>query len=207
MANYTYGLGLVSQVSASGTAGYYDFDGSGSTVGITGTSGTYVNQYSYQPFGGTTTIKAALPNPFTFEGALGIVSDGSGLVLMRARAYDPAVGQFTSSDPSGLAGGSVNLRTFAANNPISNADPGGLSCQSDIQNKINQLAAQQDGLSGLEHKLIVQLSNIPALVAKRKQHAHPLSRLQPISNITPIRTTLRRWSWDSRQVIPPRRSC
>ena len=67
IADYTYGLGLVSQTGPSGT-GYYDFDASGNTVGITGASGTYVNQYSYLPFGETTTISAALPNPFTFAG-------------------------------------------------------------------------------------------------------------------------------------------
>ena len=67
IADYNYGLGLVSQTGPSGT-GYYDFDASGNTVGITGSSGTYVNQYSYLPFGETTTISAALPNPFTFAG-------------------------------------------------------------------------------------------------------------------------------------------
>ena len=40
----------------------------GNTVGITGSSGTYVNQYSYLPFGETTTVSAALPNLFTFAG-------------------------------------------------------------------------------------------------------------------------------------------
>ena len=39
-AHYTYGLGLVSQVSASGSAAYYDFNNIGSTVGITGASGS-----------------------------------------------------------------------------------------------------------------------------------------------------------------------
>ncbi len=34
-AHYTYGYGLVSQVSAAGTAAYYDFNNLGSTVGIT----------------------------------------------------------------------------------------------------------------------------------------------------------------------------
>src|SRR5262249_38856796 len=46
IANYVYGLGLVSQTGPSGT-GYYDFDKSGNTVGITGSTGSYVNQYNY----------------------------------------------------------------------------------------------------------------------------------------------------------------
>ena len=80
IANYIYGLGLVSQTGPSGT-GYYDFDASGNTVGITGSSGTYVNQYSYLPFGETTTISAALPNPFTFAGQVGVMQIGSEPVL------------------------------------------------------------------------------------------------------------------------------
>ena len=73
IADYNYGLGLVSQTGPSGT-GYYDFDASGNTIGITGSSGTYVNQYSYLPFGETTTISAALPNPFTFAGQVGVMT-------------------------------------------------------------------------------------------------------------------------------------
>ncbi len=159
-ANFTYGLGLVSQVNASGASSYYDFDGSGNTVGITGAAGTYVNQYSYLPFGETTTVKAALANPFTFEGAAGVLSDGSGLVLMRARAYLPATAQFTTADPTGLAGGDVNLRTYAANDPISIADPSGLSCQSDIQNKIDQLNDHEFDLANKESRLQSTLAKI-----------------------------------------------
>ena len=39
IADYIYGLGLVSQTGPGGT-GYYDFDASGNTVGITGSSGS-----------------------------------------------------------------------------------------------------------------------------------------------------------------------
>ena len=84
IAHYIYGLGLVSQTGPSGT-GYYDFDASGNTVGITGASGTYVNQYSYLPFGETTTMSATLPNPFTFAGQFGVLQIGSNLFSMRVR--------------------------------------------------------------------------------------------------------------------------
>ena len=59
VTHYTYGLGLVSQVSSTGVAAYYDFNNIGSTVGITSAVGTYVNQYSYLPFGQTITVAAA----------------------------------------------------------------------------------------------------------------------------------------------------
>src|SRR5271167_1725854 len=73
IAHYNYGLGLASQTGPSGN-GYYDFDATGDTVGITGANGTYVNQYSYLPFGETTTISAALPNPFQFAGKDGVMN-------------------------------------------------------------------------------------------------------------------------------------
>ena len=108
IADYTYGLGLVMQTGPGGT-GYYDFDASGNTIGITGPSGTYVNQYSYLPFGETTTISAALPNPFTFAGQDGVIEIGTDLFDMRARIYDVLTGQFLSNDPLGLAGGDSNV--------------------------------------------------------------------------------------------------
>src|SRR5208283_2256587 len=51
VADYTYGNGLVSQVTTGGTY-YYDFDALGSTAGLSNAGGTYVNSYSYLPFGG-----------------------------------------------------------------------------------------------------------------------------------------------------------
>ncbi len=55
IANYTYGLGLVSQVNTSGVTNYYDFDALGSTADLTNAAGGIVNTYSYLPFGGALT--------------------------------------------------------------------------------------------------------------------------------------------------------
>jgi RHS repeat-associated protein len=128
IADYVYGLGLVSQTGPSGT-GYYDFDGSGNTVGITGASGSYVNQYSILPFGGAATISAALPNPFTFAGQGGALEIGTNLFDMRTRDYTPATGQFLSNDPIGLSGGQTNIRQYSGNNPVSLIDASGLDAQ------------------------------------------------------------------------------
>jgi RHS repeat-associated protein len=49
----------------------------------------------------------------------------SGLVYMRARWYDPALGRFLSEDPVGLAGG-LNQYAFAGDDPINGGDPSGL---------------------------------------------------------------------------------
>ena len=123
IAGYNYGLGLVSQTGPSGT-GYYDFDANGNTIGITGAGGTYVNQYSYLPFGETTTISAALPNPFTVRRAVGSDADRQRSVVHANRFYSAASGVFSSPDPLGLPGRS--LYKYAANNPVQFIDPLGL---------------------------------------------------------------------------------
>jgi RHS repeat-associated protein len=48
----------------------------------------------------------------------------SGLVYVRARWYDPAVGRFISEDPAGLSGG-LNQYAFAGDDPINASDPSG----------------------------------------------------------------------------------
>jgi RHS repeat-associated protein len=126
IAHYTYGDGLVSRVAAGGT-NYYDFDPTGSTVGLSGASGSYVNKYSYLPFGQTTTLASAVSNPFTFAGQFGVNGDGSGLFHMQFRRYDPTTGQFTSEDPLGFSGGDVNLRRYVLNDPTGLTDPAGLA--------------------------------------------------------------------------------
>jgi RHS repeat-associated protein len=126
--HYTYGLGLVSQVGPSGT-GYYDFDVTGNTTGITGSAGTYVNRYTaYLPFGdGVTAITASLPNPFTFVGQSGVMQLlSSNLFDMRARLYAADLGQFTSHDPLGVFSDSPNTRQYAGNDPVGSIDPSGL---------------------------------------------------------------------------------
>jgi len=124
IANSTYGLCLVSQTGPSDT-GCYDFDASGNTVGVTGSGGSYVNQYSYLPFGETTTVSAALPNPFTFAGQVGVMQIGNNMISMRARDYAGATGQLLSNDPLGLAGQDTNLRRYVGNDPINGNDPSG----------------------------------------------------------------------------------
>jgi RHS repeat-associated protein len=145
-AHFTSGFGLVSQVNSLGAAAYYDFDLAGDTIGITGSTGSYVNQYAYAPYGAVTTLAAALPNAFTFGGGFGVQDQGAGLFHMGARFYDAATGSFLSADPLGLNGGDPDLRRYASDSPINNADPLGLDSTNINPNNIFAVNARRQGL-------------------------------------------------------------
>ncbi len=71
IANFTYGVGLISQVTASGAAAYYDYDALGSTAGLSGPSGHYLDSYTYLPFGAIQSTTGELANPFQYVGKVG----------------------------------------------------------------------------------------------------------------------------------------
>ncbi len=60
-----------------------------------------------------------------YGGLVDGMRDASGQMYMRNRYYDPATGQFTQTDPIGIAGG-MNVYGFAAGDPVSYSDPYGL---------------------------------------------------------------------------------
>lgn len=134
-AKFVHGLGLVSQIDPSASVSqwsgdartYYSFDGLGSTVGLTDKSGALLNTYGYMPYGEIQKSTGTSFNPFTFVGRYGVTSGPAGLFDMRARFYEARSGRFLSDDPIGLAGGSVNLRTYCANDPLTSIDPAGLA--------------------------------------------------------------------------------
>ncbi|MDB9426220.1 CARDB domain-containing protein, partial [Microcystis aeruginosa CS-564/01] len=125
IASYAHGLGLVSRFDGSG-ASFYDADAIGSIVGLTGNSGSYLNQYSYLPFGQDLSKSETISNPFEYVGQWGVMDEGNGLTFMRARYYDANIGKFTAVDPIGLNGKDPNLYRYVYSNPLNNIDPSGL---------------------------------------------------------------------------------
>jgi RHS repeat-associated protein len=122
---YVYGLGLISKITPTNQAYYYRFDGIGSTIAMTDSSGNIVNKYAYDAFGKVLDQIEVISNPFKFVGGFGVMDEGNGLLYMRARYYDPEIGRFISKDPIGFVGG-LNLYTYVGNNPINWIDPLGL---------------------------------------------------------------------------------
>ncbi|CAC5342507.1 MULTISPECIES: RHS repeat-associated core domain-containing protein [Planktothrix] len=124
IARYTHGFGLESRVDATNTTAYYDFDAIGSTAGLTGGNGSYVNRYSYLPFGEDLNKVEAVSNPFEFVGQFGVMDEENGLDFARARYYRASEGRFINPDPIGIVGG-LNLYNYVDNDPLNNIDPSG----------------------------------------------------------------------------------
>jgi RHS repeat-associated protein len=95
----------------------------GSTLGLVGASGSVQTQYSYEPFGGTTSAGIASSNGTQYAGR---ENDATGLYYNRARYYAPSLQRFISEDPIEFAGG-INQYAYVENNPISFNDPLGLA--------------------------------------------------------------------------------
>jgi RHS repeat-associated protein len=97
-------------------------DGPGSTVALLDSTGTAMTQYTYEPFGNTSTSGVSSSNPSQYTGR---ENDSTGLYYYRGRYYSPSLQRFISEDPIGIAGG-INLYAYVNNNPITYRDPFGL---------------------------------------------------------------------------------
>jgi len=96
-------------------------DGLGSTVALTDSSGAMQVQYTFDPFGSTSsTGMSANTQEFT-----GRENDTTGLYEFRARYYSTSLDRFISEDPAGLIGG-INPYAYVSDSPTNSVDPFGL---------------------------------------------------------------------------------
>jgi len=107
-----------------GGASSFLTDGLGSTLALTDSSGVAQTQYTYEPFGGSTSTGAGSSNNSKFTGR---EEDGTGLMFYRARYYSPVLQRFISEDPIEFRGGDTNLYAYVGNSPLLFNDPSGLS--------------------------------------------------------------------------------
>jgi len=104
-------------------------------------NGSVRNEYDYDTFGTRTNVKTANTGSNQHFGYTGEMQDPeSGLLYLRARYYDPAIGRFISADPYlGRMAEPVtqNRYIYVHNNPLLYSDPsgncvGGAACPTNI---------------------------------------------------------------------------
>jgi RHS repeat-associated protein len=112
----------------SGTStSYFHYDGLGSVVNMTSSSGSRRWTWSYEPFGVIRTEEESGNGPANFMQFTGEYVDPTGLYHLRARQYDPATGRFPQRDPVDARVGSTFIAAYvyAANRPTVMVDPSG----------------------------------------------------------------------------------
>jgi RHS repeat-associated protein len=147
---------LVDERTPSGTFSYL-FDGLGSIVGLSNSSGNLVGseRYQYDPFGNllTNPVSTTLQsNIWRYAG--GQFDSGTKLTKFGVRYYDPSAGRWTQQDPIGgslFDPQSSNRYVYAKCDPVNVVDLSGASCIQDaITTIIALLGSAADGfLAGL----------------------------------------------------------
>ena len=137
---YVYGLGLIGE-EVSGNFKTYHFDYRGSTVAITNSNGTVTDTFEYDTYGKLTARTGTTKTPFLYNGRDGVMyEDDTGLIYMRARYYCPTLRRFVNADViAGSIDNSATLNRYAYcnGNPVSYADPFGLSADDARGNQSN----------------------------------------------------------------------
>ena len=149
LAMYTYGnyLDEILTMDHAGQTYYYHQNALWSPHALTDASGTVVERYTYDAYGGVIVLNvsynplalnawgtphSALGNLYLFTGRQ--LDEETGLYFYRARYYDAAKGRFLQRDPFGYVSG-MNLYEYVDGRPTFATDPKGQVPALSIQNE------------------------------------------------------------------------
>jgi RHS repeat-associated protein len=141
---YVYAGGLQLRVVAVGETYSYVADALGSTRfvlknGNKDAANILYSAVTYKPFGGAVTSSGG--DRITFAGE---AQDGTGLVYLSARYYDPAIGRFYALDPElGRISmpQTLDRYVYCVNNPLAFTDPSGRDIFGDVGNWFSENGA------------------------------------------------------------------
>ncbi|MEK3795064.1 restriction endonuclease fold toxin [Paenibacillus sp. FSL R7-0204] len=145
-ARYIRGINYIARMNQAKAYTYYLFNGHGDVVQTVTSAGEVQNQYDYDVFGNPVLSIESYSESIRYAGEY---YDGeTGLYYLRARYYDPYIGRFLSEDSYWGEDNnplSLNLYTYANNDPIQYIDPTGhKATASSIQSQINRNDAAAD---------------------------------------------------------------
>ncbi|MFF8278858.1 RHS repeat-associated core domain-containing protein [Streptomyces lateritius] len=151
--------GTLNSMTTGGKSYYYLTDALGSVVALADEAGTKVNTYAYSPRGvQRAATSEQVPQPHRFAGGY---QDPTGLYHFAARYYDPNIGRFTSTDPSGQE---KNPYLYAEGDPVNRIDPDGLNAVSNLLLAKDLLELGTDAWNGdgkaLEGDLVGTLASL-----------------------------------------------
>jgi RHS repeat-associated protein len=128
----------------------------GTVVGVIDDTGTLVEGYRFDPFGVLKALQGGTTgNRIRFHSAY--LDPETGLYLMRARNYSPALGRFVQRDPLGTWHDGPHLGnpyTLGRNNPVNFTDPWGLESvkagEDDLSKWLEEIRQKLMGMHGSE---------------------------------------------------------
>jgi RHS repeat-associated protein len=132
--SYIYGPGglPVEQISSGGTVTYLHHDQQGSTRLLTNAAGENVGSTTYDAYGNVIGKTGSATSPLGYGAQY--TDNDTGLIYLRAREYDPAMGQFLTVDPDVTE--TQEPYGYAADNPVNESDPTGLCAAAEAANEI-----------------------------------------------------------------------
>ncbi len=140
---YIRGINYIAR-SSGDQYSYYLYNGHGDVVQTVSEAGEIENQYDFDIFGNPIlTVEKEYTNAIRYAGEF--YDEETGLYYLRARFYDPSIGRFISEDSywgEDRNPLSLNLYTYAHNNPIRFIDPSGHAATS-VDQLIKAIDAQK----------------------------------------------------------------
>lgn len=142
---YVRGLNYIARIDSTDKLSYFLYNGHGDVVQTVNESGVVENQYDYDIFGSPIlAVEEGYSSAIRYAGEF--LDAETGLYYLRARYYNPYTGRFLSQDSywgEETNPLSLNLYTYAHNNPLMFVDPTGHSVEDQINTLIEQIDYQK----------------------------------------------------------------